>query len=101
MALMLDDLLTISKGEELKEFNPELTDFQALTRSTVQDISEGAGTTHKFNFMAAGRLQQHPHRPEADPAGLSPTCSSNAVKYSPAGQYNTGERQLRRQRNHP
>ena len=28
IALMLDDLLILSKGDELKEFNPELVDLQ-------------------------------------------------------------------------
>ena len=49
IAVMLDDLLTISKGEELKEFNPELLDLQKLTREIVGGMSEVMGISHQFS----------------------------------------------------
>ena len=82
ITLMLDDLLTISKGEEVKEFNPVLTDIQGLTRMTVQEISEGIGTTHKFSFKAQGDkgdvlIDQKLFRQ------IVTNLLTNAIKYSP------------------
>ncbi len=84
ITLMLDDLLSISKGEEVKEFNPVSTDLQDLTRTTVQEISEGIGTTHKFNFSAQGvkgevLIDQKLFRQ------IVTNLLTNAVKYSPEG----------------
>ncbi len=84
ITLMLDDLLTISKGEEVKEFNPVSTDLQDLARTTVQEISEGIGTTHKFSFNAQGEkgdvlIDQKLFRQ------IVTNLLTNAVKYSPEG----------------
>ncbi len=84
ITVMLDDLLSISKGEEVKEFNPVMTDLQDFTRTTVQEIGEGIGTTHKFNFSARGEkgdvlIDQKLFRQ------IVTNLLTNAVKYSPVG----------------
>ncbi len=84
ITVMLDDLLTISKGEEVKEFNPVPTDLQELARTTVQEIGEGVGTTHKFSFSAQGDrgdvlIDQKLFRQ------IITNLLTNAIKYSPIG----------------
>lgn len=84
MAVMLDDLLTISKGEELREFNPELIDLQSLTHDVVHEIGEGIGMQHKMvvgcqgdcgNVYADRKLIER----------IITNLLSNAIKYSPVG----------------
>ncbi len=84
MAVMLDDLLTISKGEELREFNPELLDLGTLTRDVVQEVGEGIGMQHRMmvecqgncaNVYADRRLIER----------IITNLLSNAIKYSPVG----------------
>jgi signal transduction histidine kinase len=84
IAVMLDDLLTISKSEEIREFNPELVDLEQLVRETVSEMREGFGLYHRFDLNCQG-----------DCANLSLdrkliqrmiiNLLSNAVKYSPTG----------------
>ena len=84
LALMLDDLLTISKGEELKEFSPELVDLQSLTREVVHEIADGIGNQHHLTVESHGNCTSV----YADPKLVERIITnllSNAVKYSPSG----------------
>ena len=84
LALMLDDLLTISKGEELKEFSPELVDLQSLTREVVREITDGVGNQHHVAVESRGNCTSV----YADPKlvrRIITNLLSNAVKYSPSG----------------
>ncbi len=84
IALMLDDLLTISKGEEIKEFDPVLTDLQSLTREMVQEMSEGIGLLHKFAFSSRGDCSDILIDQKLIQRILT-NLLANAVKYSPTG----------------
>jgi signal transduction histidine kinase len=84
IAVMLDDLLTISKGEELKEFDPELIDLQACAREVAHEIQEGVGMQHRIEVECQGNCTSV----YADRKLLQRiiiNLLSNAVKYSPIG----------------
>lgn len=84
IAVMLDDLLTISKGEELKGFDPELVDLQRLAREIVREFAEGIGSQHVLvvdihgNCTSVYADRKLVHR-------IITNLLSNAVKYSPVG----------------
>jgi signal transduction histidine kinase len=84
MAVMLDDLLTISKGEELREFNPELLDLGTLTRDVVQEIGEGIGMQHRMMVECQGNCANvYADRKLIE--RIITNLLSNAIKYSPVG----------------
>ncbi len=84
LALMLDDLLTISKGEELKQFAPELVDLQSLAREVAREIIDGVGSQHHIVVECQGNCISV----YADSKLIERIVTnllSNAVKYSPIG----------------
>jgi signal transduction histidine kinase len=84
IAVMLDDLLTISKGEELKEFDPELIDLQACTREVVHEIREGIGMQHRIESESQGNCTSV-YADHKLIKRIITNLLSNAVKYSPIG----------------
>ncbi len=84
IALMLDDLLTISKGEELKEFNPELVDLQSMVREVVQAVSEGIGGQHDLSVDCQGNCTSV-YADRKLVTRIVTNLLSNAIKYSPVG----------------
>ncbi len=84
LAMMLDDLLTISKGEELKEFNPELIDLQNLSRQVTHRISDGIGIQHHLVVESHGNCTSIYVDPKLIERIIT-NLLSNAVKYSPVG----------------
>ncbi len=84
IAVMLDDLLTISKGEELKEFDPELIDLQSFARELVHEISEGIGIQHRIEVNCKGNCTSvYGDRKLIE--RIITNLLSNAIKYSPPG----------------
>lgn len=84
MAVMLDDLLTISKGEELREFNPELIDLESLTNDVVREIGEGIGMQHQLVVVCQGNCANvYADRKLIE--RIVTNLLSNAIKYSPVG----------------
>ena len=84
IAVMLDDLLTISKGEELKEFDPELVDLQNLTREIVREIAEGIGGQHTLTIDIKGNCTSV-YADQKLVSRIITNLLSNAIKYSPVG----------------
>jgi PAS domain S-box-containing protein len=84
IAVMLDDLLTISKGEELNEFNPELLDLQNLVRDTVQGMRDGTGGQHDLNVECQGNCTSV-YADRKLVTRIVTNLVSNAIKYSPSG----------------
>ncbi len=82
IAVMLDDLLTISKGEELKEFNPELLDLQSLTREVVHGIADGIGGQHTLTVESRGNCTSV-YADKKLVSRIITNLLSNAIKYSP------------------
>lgn len=86
MTLLLDDLLTISKAEEVGrvEFQPELIDLEGLCRELIDEMRTGIGMTHVFEFLPSGRCGRVcVDRKLIRRAVVN--LLSNAVKYSEAG----------------
>lgn len=84
MAVMLDDLLTISKGEELREFNPELIDLESLTTDVVHEIGDGIGMQHTMAVVCQGNCSNvYADRKLIE--RIITNLLSNAIKYSPVG----------------
>lgn len=84
MAVMLDDLLTISKGEELREFSPELIDLGSLTRDVAEEISDGIGMQHRIVVECQGNCANvYADRKLIE--RIITNLLSNAIKYSPVG----------------
>ena len=84
IAVMLDDLLTISKGEELKEFNPELLDLQSKLREIVHEIGEGIGGQHSLSVDFEGNCTSV-YADRKLVKRIVTNLLSNAIKYSPVG----------------
>ncbi len=84
IAVMLDDLLTISKNEELKEFNPELLDLQNMVREIVQGMSEGTGVQHDLGVECLGNCTSV-YADRKLVTRIVTNLLSNAIKYSPLG----------------
>ncbi|MCC6802506.1 MAG: PAS domain S-box protein [Anaerolineae bacterium] len=84
IASMLDDLLTISKGEELKEFSPELLDLQSFARDVVHEVSEGVGVQHHLKIDCQGNCTSV-YADRKLMRRIITNLLSNAVKYSPVG----------------
>lgn len=83
---LLDDLLTISKAEEVGrlEFQPLPLNVEAMCRELVSEMREGIGMEHVFEFLASGEC----NHVSADRKLLRRAVLnllSNAVKYSPLG----------------
>lgn len=84
IAVMLDDLLTISKGEELKEFSPELIDLQSFAREVAHEVKEGVGIQHQIEVECRGNCTSV-YADRKLMARIITNLLSNAVKYSPNG----------------
>ncbi|MFN8447428.1 MAG: PAS domain S-box protein [Anaerolineae bacterium] len=84
IAVMLDDLLTISKGEELKEFSPELIDLQGFTREVAHEVGEGVGMHHEIHVECQGNCTSV-YVDKKLMRRIITNLLSNAVKYSPIG----------------
>lgn len=84
IASMLDDLLTISKGEELKEFSPELIDLQSFARDVVHEVGEGVGVQHELMIESHGNCTSI-YADRKLMRRIITNLLSNAVKYSPIG----------------
>jgi PAS domain S-box-containing protein len=82
IAVMLDDLLTISKGEELKEFDPILLDLQNLTREVVHEVAEGIGGQHVLTVESRGNCTSV-YADKKLVTRIITNLLSNAIKYSP------------------
>jgi PAS domain S-box-containing protein len=86
MTLLLDDLLTISKAEEVGriEFQPKPMDLGALCRELVEEVSAGIGMNHVLEFLPSGDCSRvYVDRKLIRRAVLN--LLSNAVKYSDGG----------------
>lgn len=86
LADLLDDLLTLSKAEEIgrERFHPHPFDLGALCGEVVAEMRDGIGMHHEFELTISGECQQI----HADPKLIRRAVVnllSNAVKYSLPG----------------
>jgi PAS domain S-box-containing protein len=86
LTALLDDLLTISKAEEVGriEFQPVPFDVGGMCADLVGEMRDGIGMNHDFEFLASGDCRHvHVDRKLLRRAVLN--LLSNAVKYSAVG----------------
>lgn len=84
LTVLLDDLLTISKAEEVGqlEFQPLPMNLEAMCAELVAEMRDGIGSDHTFEFLVSGNCRQvNADRKLLRRAVLN--LLSNAVKYSP------------------
>ena len=84
IAIMLDDLLTLSRNEELKEFNPDLIDLGGTIEKIVHEMDDGIGIQHQFNFDVRGACGSA-YADKKLIRYIIVNLLSNAVKYSESG----------------
>lgn len=86
ITLMLDELLTLSRAQELGNADLQWTDVELLTlcESVINELQGGIGASHQFEFYSSG----HDFNLTADPRWLRRALVnliSNAIKYSENG----------------
>jgi PAS domain S-box-containing protein len=86
MTLLLDDLLTISKADEVGriEFQPRPVDLEALCRELIEEMRAGMGMDHIFEFLTSGDSSRVFVDRKLIRRALM-NLLSNAVKYSDPG----------------
>lgn len=86
LADLLDDLLTLSKTEEIgrEKFHPHPFDLGAMCAEVLAEMRDGIGMHHEFELTISGECQQiHADRKLIRRAVVN--LLSNAVKYSLPG----------------
>jgi PAS domain S-box-containing protein len=85
ITLMLDDMLMISKTDEVgrQEFQPVYLDLDALGRELIEEMVNGIGMDHHFEFVTSGDCS-HVYADRTLMRRAVQNLLSNAVKYSPS-----------------